>query len=160
RVRVPAMNLDAEAALLGGVLLGGVEVLRTLGPLPTSAFAMEAHREIWTAIERLDARGEPISAITVQADVARWGDLAVSGGAEKLALLMEAGSVEVHAPTYARIVAETAVLREYEQLSRQLATATGSDPADRATLVEAAQGRIRALELSAGASRLRLVSWR
>src|SRR5437867_5434814 len=110
---ISAMDLNAERAALGGVLLGGVTVFRALG-LPTSAFFPESHRAIHRAMLRLVDRGDALDAITVQSELARANELDLAGGPAALALLLEDGSIAVNVPSYARIIAEQAQLREYE----------------------------------------------
>src|SRR3989442_15926664 len=108
---IRAMDLSGERAVLGGVLLGGVTVFRTLG-VPTSAFFSESHRAIHRAMLRLVDRGDALDTITVQNELARANELDVAGGPAALALLVEEGSIAVNAPSYARIIAEHAQRRE------------------------------------------------
>src|SRR5262245_15510856 len=141
---IPAMDLQAERAALGGVLLGGAAVLRMIA-LPDIAFSLDKHRAIYRAIRRLDERGEKIDIITVNAELARVNDVELVGGAAALALLVEAGSIAVNVPSYARIIAEHAQRREYDALAMRLAQANGAGLAALAGMVRDAEDRIRDL---------------
>jgi hypothetical protein len=141
---VPSMNIDAEAAALGGVLLGGVSVLRAI-TLPDTAFGPEKHRVIFRAMQRLAERGEPIDIVTLPDELARASELEVAGGVAALALLMEDGSIAVNVPSYVRIIATHAQKREYEALSRRLADVDGASPAALDAMVQDALARVRAL---------------
>src|SRR2546428_1772933 len=141
---IPAMDLNAERAALGGVLLGGVTVFRTLG-VPTSAFFSESHRAIHRAMLRLVDRGDALDAIIVQNELARANELDVAGGPAALALLPGEGSIAVNAQSYARIIAEHAQRREYDALARRLGGASGTGPEALAAMVRDAQARVREL---------------
>src|SRR2546428_5458869 len=130
---IPAMNLEAERAALGGVLLGGVTVFRALG-VPTSAFFPESHRAIHRAMLRLVDRGDALDTITVQNELARANELDVAGGPAALALLVEEGPIAVNAPSYARIIAEHAQRREYDAPPPRPPGARGPAPPGRAAL--------------------------
>jgi hypothetical protein len=138
----PQHILDAEHALLGGVLLGGARVLRSIG-LPPTAFYTEAHRLIYRAMQRLDARNEPVDIITVSDELTRINDLELAGGSAALARLMTEGAEAIHAPQYARIVAAHAQELEYQALAQRLLGADGREA--KATIIDDAITRIREL---------------
>ncbi len=141
---VPAMDLDAERAALGAVLLGGIPVFRALGLSPVT-FYTESHRAIHRAMRRLVDRGESPDHITVAAELARVDDLELAGGPAQIALLLEQGATAVYATSYARIIAEHAQRREYDALAERLANANGAGLAARAAMLREAETRIREL---------------
>ena len=73
--RVPPHNLDAEASLLGAMLLSreavGIAIERGVHP---DEFYKPAHRHIFDAIRSLNIAGEPVDPITV-ADELRLAQL-------------------------------------------------------------------------------------
>jgi AAA domain/DnaB-like helicase N terminal domain len=140
------MDLDAERAALGGVLCGGVKVLRALG-LPAVAFYTESHRAIYRAMLRLADRGEAVDVVTVQSELMRVDEIGLANGSAGLALLLEQGSIAVNVPSYARIIAEHAQTREYDALAKRLANANGDGLAARAAMLRDAETRIRELTL-------------
>src|SRR2546428_10103581 len=89
---ISAMDLNAERAALGGVLLGGVTVLRALG-LPTSAFFPESHRAIHRAMIRLVDRCDALDALPVQSQLPRANELHFAGGPGALALPRSRGAI-------------------------------------------------------------------
>jgi hypothetical protein len=141
---IPSMDLAAEAATLGGVLLSGADVLRGLA-LPTEAFYTDSHRCIYRAMLRLVERRERVDVITVQAELARVNELDLAGGAAALAHLLEEGSIAVNVPSYARIIATHAQDREYAAMAARLLSANGNGPEAKAAIVRDAEARIRAL---------------
>ena len=60
--RVPPHNLDAEASVLGGVLLRNeaLNLIDTVGP---EHFYDPKHREVFTAMKSLEAKSRPIDPV-------------------------------------------------------------------------------------------------
>lgn len=100
------IDLDAEAAVLGAVLLGGGPVLTLVQAtgLRPEHFYRETHGEIFAAMARLDAEERGIDALTVHAMLRGRSD--VSKG--QVDALAAAPPVTGNAPGYARIVVEEA----------------------------------------------------
>ena len=86
--RVPPHNLDAEASLLGAMLLSreavGVAVERGVHP---DEFYKPAHRHIFDAIRSLNTSGEPVDPITVADELRRHQLLEGIGGLDELLAL-------------------------------------------------------------------------
>ena len=59
--RVPPHNLDAEASVLGGILLRN-EALSQIDQAAPEDFYDPRHREVFAAIKALEARSRPIGA--------------------------------------------------------------------------------------------------
>ena len=72
--RVPPHNIDAEASLLGAMLLSrdavGVALERGVHP---DEFYKPSHRHIYDAIRSLNTGGEPVDPITVGDELRRAG---------------------------------------------------------------------------------------
>jgi replicative DNA helicase len=109
--RVPPHNLEAEAAVLGAVLLNNA-AFHVAAPRITSAdFYAWKHRYIWEAMLRLSKLGEPIDAVTVGNDLIQAGNLEKCGGALALEGLTEAVATVANIEHYAKIIARKAALR-------------------------------------------------
>ena len=110
--RVPPHNIDAEASLLGAMLLSrdavGVALERGVHP---DEFYKPSHRHIYDAIRSLNTGGEPVDPITVGDELRRAGLLETVGGLDALMLLQNATPAITSADRYAKIVRETARLR-------------------------------------------------
>ena len=144
--RIPPMNLDAEQAVLGIVLLEGVAVLpRIAGVLQASDFYAEAHRTIYETMLTMGAAGVPVSTITLTERLRQAGELDAVGGPARLALLEIRASVEVHLASYLDIVHAHGIRRELiQEGERRIAEAYDAKmPA--ADLLEATRGRLEQL---------------
>jgi replicative DNA helicase len=109
--RIPPHNPEAEASLLGAVLLDSTVFDRLEAELPPEAFYQESHRKIWSGIIRLRERQEPIDLVTLSEELRRSGELEAVGGLSYLVGLSEHTPTAAHAEYYGRIVAEKWTLR-------------------------------------------------
>jgi replicative DNA helicase len=110
--RIPPHNLEAEASVLGSVLLDSEVLDRLEGTLSAEAFYKEGHRKIWLAMEHLRARNEPIDLVTLSDELRTRGELDEVGGLSYLVGLSETTPTAAYADYYARIVAEKWTLRK------------------------------------------------
>ena len=77
--RVLPHNLDAEASILGGVLLRN-EVLDQLDTLEVDDFYDRATRSCSQAIRNLEATAKPIDVVTLENEIEKQGKLDAIGG--------------------------------------------------------------------------------
>ncbi|WP_027892205.1 replicative DNA helicase [Calidithermus chliarophilus] len=110
--RIPPHNLEAEASVLGSVLLDSEVLDRLEGSLSAEAFYKEGHRKIWLAMEHLRARNEPIDLVTLSDELRTRGELDEVGGLSYLVGLSETTPTAAYADYYGRIVAEKWTLRK------------------------------------------------
>jgi replicative DNA helicase len=110
--RVPPHNLDAEASVLGSVLLDSEVLDRLEGLLAADAFYKEAHRKIWEAMVALRARRDPVDLVTLSEELRQNGELENVGGLSYLVGLSEHTPTAAYADYYGRIVAEKWTLRK------------------------------------------------
>src|SRR5437870_3832731 len=87
---LPPHDLEAEAAVLGSVLLDPAAIDRVRDWLTPEHFYRENHGQVYRATQVLALRGEPIDNVTVGAELQRMGILERVGGRAQLALLQEA----------------------------------------------------------------------
>lgn len=113
--RVPPHNLDAEASVLGSVLLDSEVLDRLEGILSAEAFYKESHRKIWTAMAGLRAKRDPVDLVTLSEELRQIGELESSGGLSYLVGLSESTPTAAYADYYGRIVAEKWTLRKLIQ---------------------------------------------
>jgi replicative DNA helicase len=119
--RVPPHNLDAEASVLGSMLLSKnaiAEVTELVGP---EDFYRGAHRTLFESIRGLYDRGEPVDTVTLTDDLDRVGLLDSVGGAMAVAELIAEVPTAANAVHYARIVADHAVRRRIIETGTQIA---------------------------------------
>lgn len=110
--RVPPHNLDAEASVLGSVLLDSEVLDRLEGLIAADAFYKESHRKIWEAMTLLRSRRDPVDLVTLSEQLRMAGELENIGGLSYLVGLSEATPTAAYADYYGRIVAEKWTLRK------------------------------------------------
>lgn len=115
--RVLPHNLDAEASILGGILLRNA-VLVELDQLEVEDFYDHKHKVVFEAMRRLQAHDRPIDIVTLEVEIAKGGKLEAIGG---IAFL---GELTLRVPTADNVVAYTATVRDHAML-RRLALAAG-----------------------------------
>ncbi|MER3555916.1 MAG: replicative DNA helicase [Meiothermus sp.] len=110
--RIPPHNLDAEASVLGSVLLDSEVLDRLEGQIAPEAFYKESHRKIWSAMSLLRSRRDPVDLVTLSEELRTRGELEEVGGYSYLVGLSEATPTAAYAEYYGRIVAEKWTLRK------------------------------------------------
>jgi replicative DNA helicase len=108
---VPPHSLEAEACVLGSILLDSEVLAEVAHILTADDFHSPAHREVFEAALRLDQRSSPVDLLTVAEELRAAGKLDKVGGTEFLTRLIEITPSPANAPIYARIVADYARLR-------------------------------------------------
>ncbi len=109
--KVPPHSLEAEAAVLGGVLLDNAALDRAAEVLSAEDFYREAHRKIYRAALELSQRSEPIDLLTLTEALKTRGELADVGGAAYVSELADRALSAANIQYHARIVHEKSILR-------------------------------------------------
>lgn len=112
REHVPPHSIDAERAVLGGIMLDPEALERLEGMLQPEHFYVEANGKVFSAIQDLSSRGQPVDALTLKDHLERRDELAKCGGEAYLADLVTSVPTSANVKHYASIVRERAVLRE------------------------------------------------
>jgi replicative DNA helicase len=144
--KIPPHNLDAERAVLGAILIEGREALpRVVEVLRPTDFYTEAHRVIFSTMQTLFDRGQPVDTITLSEELRRADHYEFIGGPTTLATLEEQASIAPYLLSYAAIVRDKAALRELIQTSMQI-TADAFEAKDEIqTVIDDAERRIFSL---------------
>ena len=109
--RQPPFSPEAEASVLGGMLIDGEAVTRVVEFVDDSMFHREAHRRLFRAMIRLFERGSVLDVITVSEELKKAGELENAGGLEYLASLLDAVPTAANIEYHGRIVHDKALLR-------------------------------------------------
>ena len=109
--RQPPFSPEAEASVLGGMLIDGDAVARVVEFLDDSMFYREAHRRLFRAMIRLFERDSVLDVITVSEELKKAGELENAGGLEYLASLLDAVPTAANIEYHGRIVHDKALLR-------------------------------------------------
>src|SRR5689334_23765321 len=106
--RVLPHNLDAEASILGGVILRN-EVLTQLDTLEVEDFYDMRHKIVFAAIRALEATAKPIDVVTLENEIEKQGKLDAIGG---IAFL---GELALRVPTADNVVAYAEIVSDKHQ---------------------------------------------
>lgn len=111
-VLLPPQNIDAEEAILGGILLDPEAINRVLETLKPEAFYIKAHQEIYQAAVELHERHKPTDLMNVVAWLRDRNLLEKVGGTAKLAQLVERTVSAVNIDALAALVVDKYVRRQ------------------------------------------------
>jgi replicative DNA helicase len=111
-LRVPPSSVDAEQAVLGGLMLSPDSLDKVADRLGEQDFYRKDHRLIWRAITELAAKGMPCDAVTLGDWFEANGLGEMVGGASYLIDLANTTPSAANITAYAEIVREKSVLRQ------------------------------------------------
>lgn len=117
----PAQDLEAEQAVLGAVLLGGVVVVAGLVEegLAPGDFYRPQHARVYRVMLAMREDGEPVDALTLRDRLRRDGALDEAGGQAALDRLSGAVPVAANYRTYARVLLRLSMLRARRRLLQE-----------------------------------------
>lgn len=107
-LRLPPHSVEAEQAVLGGLLVLNSAHDRVADLVGAADFYRAEHRALWRAIERLIADGKPADVLTVADALRNRGELEDAGGIAYLHLLTNSTAGAANVRRYAEIVREKA----------------------------------------------------
>ena len=110
-IGLPPQNIEAEEAVLGGILIDPDALLRVLDILEPDSFYINAHRDIYGAAKALHHANLPVDLQTVTSWLADQKLLETVGGRVKMAQLVDRTVSAVNIDFLAQIVADKAVSR-------------------------------------------------
>ncbi|MFW5824348.1 MAG: replicative DNA helicase [Marinobacter sp.] len=117
RVKIPPHSVEAEQAVLGGLMLDNRRFDEVAEVITSSDFYRQDHRLIYAAVERLASESEPLDVVTLAEHLERAGDIEDAGGLSYLAELAEKTPSAANIRAYAQIVAERSILRQLIEVS-------------------------------------------
>ncbi len=121
-------NLEAEKALLGGILLNADILTKTSEFLMAEHFATNAHRKIYKTMLNMENRQHTINEITLAGYFKTDPDLLELGGLEYLAELASSAVSHYSAENYARIIYDCHLRRQLIEIGHEISErANGSD---------------------------------
>lgn len=136
-------SLEAEQAVLGGLLLDNQAWDQVAELLTDQDFYRYEHRLIFQAIEQLEARTQPFDPITLSETLKSMGELEHVGGEVYLFEMAQNTPSTANIKAYASIVRERSVLRQLIGVAHQIAdTAFSPDGRDSASLLDEAERKV------------------
>jgi len=118
--KIPPQQIEAEQSLLGGIMVDSSGLPSALEVLKGDELYKESHRIIFTAIQDLFERHEPVDILTVTNLLEERKQLESVGGASYIAALTDAMPTSSNVGAYAKIINEKAVMRRLIQSANEI----------------------------------------
>ncbi len=109
---IPPQNLEAEEAILGGILLDPDAISRIADLLQPEAFYLNAHREIFRTALMLHSQGKPTDLTAMTAWLSDTGLLEKVGGSNRLVELVDRVASTAALEQVARLVMDKFLRRQ------------------------------------------------
>ncbi len=136
---IPPQNLDAEASLLGAILIDSDAIVKIADSIFRGDFYDPKHQRIYEAISHLYEKHSPIDVLTL-ADQLRNADfLDFVGGAAFLTELTNYVPTASHVEKYAEIVSQKSLRRRLIKASQEIITLGYDEGHDLQQLIEGAE---------------------
>jgi replicative DNA helicase len=137
--RLPPQNIEAEAAVLGSVLIDPQALTAVAELLRPDDFYRDAHRLIFQVCIDLYAQGRPADLVTIGDELDRRGQIDQVGGEDYITALVNTVPTSANVEYYAQIVERTSILRKLIHVAGQIAALAYSDMDATAALDKAEQ---------------------
>ncbi len=125
-MKVPPNSVEAEQAVLGGLLLDNSSWDQIADRIGDHDFYRHDHRLIFRAIEILSEASKPADAVTVSETLEQRGELEEAGGMAYIGALAKDAPGSANVRHYADIVRERSVLRQLIRTGNDIAGAAHS----------------------------------
>lgn len=137
--RVPPQNLEAEASLLGALLIDRDAIIKVSDLIRPEDFYKDSHRQIFaTMLELFEAR-EPIDLLNLGNRLTEKKILEMVGGRTYLSSLANLVATASHIVSYATIVQRKATLRRLLSAAGEMAELAFKETEDVAQLLDQAE---------------------
>jgi replicative DNA helicase len=134
-LKIPPHSIEAEQAVLGGVMLENTAWERISELVSEADFYRHDHRLIFRALVRLAGRNQPFDVVTLAEDLDREGLIDQVGGLAYLGQLAKNTPSAANISAYAAIIRERATLRQLISISSEIADTAFSPKGMQATEV-------------------------
>jgi replicative DNA helicase len=135
-------NLEAEASLLGAILIDSDAVVKVADKLTPDDFFDPRHRRIYEAVTQLYEKRKPIDVLTLSDQLKASEFLDSIGGPGYLAELTNFVPSASHADEYAEIVAQKAMRRRLIKTSQEMAGYGFDETKELKDLIEESERRL------------------
>lgn len=140
--RIPPQNTEAEASLLGAILIDSDAIVKIADVIRAEDFYEERHQRIYEAIVYLYERHSPIDVLTLSNQLKGTGFLDLVGGASYLTELTNFVPTATHVEQYAEIVAQKSLRRRLIKASQDIVGFGYDEARGLQELIEEAESRL------------------
>jgi len=117
---IPPQNTDAEASLLGAILIDSDAIVRVADAINVDDFYDERHQRIFEAVKKLYEKHSPIDVLTLSNQLKNDSFLDIIGGASYLTELTNYVPTAAHVEQYAEIVSQKSLRRRLIKASQDI----------------------------------------
>lgn len=139
---VPPQNTEAEASLLGAILIDSDAIVKIADIISADDFYDPKHMRIYEAVNQLYEKHSPIDVLTLSDQLKSTGFIDFVGGAPYLTELTNFVPTAAHAEQYAQIIAEKAMRRRLIKASQDTVELAYNEEQPLQDLVEQAETRL------------------
>ncbi len=147
-VRMPPQSLEAEAALLGSLLLDKEAFWRVADVIESKDFYKAGHRIIFETIQEVVARREAVDILSVQERLREKNELEPIGGVSYLTSLVNTVPTASNAAHYARIVHRKRIHRDLIEAAHRISELGYKEDEDLETVLDDAEKTVFAVAQS------------
>lgn len=140
--RLPPQNSEAEASLLGAILIDADAVVKIADIVNAADFYEERHARIYEAVTQLYEKHSPIDVLTLANQLKATGFIDMVGGAGYLTELTNFVPTAAHVEQYAEIVAQKALRRRLIKASQEIVGLGYDEAKGLQELIEDAETRL------------------
>lgn len=112
--------LETERAVVGALIIEPNSIRVIEGILTEDSFSDHRHKEIFSAVQRLDRADKPIDIVTVIQELTRAGKIQMAGGIAYVSELATLVNSTSHLPFHARLLYDSQLKRKAGELGKKL----------------------------------------
>lgn len=137
--KVPPQATDLEEAVLGAMMLEADAVSAVIDILQPKVFYKDSNQRIFSAIQRLFGKSEPVDILTVTNELKSSGELEMVGGPYFITMLTSRISSAANVEYHARIVLQKHIQRDLIRISSEIIKDAYEDTTDVFDLLDKAE---------------------
>lgn len=141
-LKLPPQNSEAEASLLGAILIDSDAIVKVADSIDAADFYEERHRRIYEAIKVLYEKHSPIDVLTLSDQLKGTGFIEMVGGAAYLTELTNFVPTAAHVEQYAEIVTQKSLRRRLIKASQDIVGLGYDEAQSLHDLIEQAETRL------------------
>lgn len=140
--KLPPQNTEAEASLLGAILIDADAIVKIADTVGSDDFYEERHRRIYEAVQQLYEKRSSIDVLTLSDQLKGSGFLDMVGGPSYLTELTNFVPTAAHVEQYAEIVSQKAMRRRLIKASQDIVGLGYDEARGLQELIEEAETRL------------------
>lgn len=142
KAKIPPQNVDAEASLLGAILIDPDAIVKIADNVKAEDFYDQRHQNIYASVLQLYDKHSPIDVLTLSDQLKGQGQLDIVGGPAYLTELTNFVPTAAHIEQYAEIVAQKSLRRRLIKASQDIVGLGYNEAKGLQELIEEAESRL------------------